>query len=78
MNLGTIPRIFLMSFSSDVPCPDRVICEEGWRSEIKSNRADSFFYSLVRARSSINAMSLHEKQTVYERSQHLTDKCLFT
>jgi hypothetical protein len=31
INLGKIPRIFIIpkSFSSEVPCPDRVICVEG-------------------------------------------------
>jgi hypothetical protein len=34
-----------------------------WRSEILSNRADSFFYSLVGVWSSLIVLSLHENRT---------------
>jgi hypothetical protein len=34
-----------------------------WRSEILSNRADSFFYSFVKVWSFVNALSLNENRT---------------
>jgi hypothetical protein len=49
INLGKIPRFSLIprSFSSEVPCPDRVICVEGENNSRKKNMEFHFLKQLL-------------------------------